>query len=115
MLVRCILAALGMGFLALPALAEEVAPVLEVHDRQFVPQELVLPAGVKLKLVVRNQDGMPLEFESYDMSREVVIAGHSENAIYVGPLQPGRYRFFNDFNHAMQGTIVVRPADGKGQ
>jgi hypothetical protein len=87
--------------------------LLSIHDKQFEPKLLNLPAGVKLKLVIRNLDGLPAEFESSDLSREIVVPGHGEVTIYVGPLDPGSYQFFNDFNHEMQGTIVVAPAAKK--
>ena len=69
----------------------------------------MLPAGVRVRLVLRNQDAMPAEFESYDLSREVIVPGNKEVAIYVGPLEAGNYQFFNDFNHQMKGAIVAKP------
>lgn len=96
-----------------PAFAADPAPVLSIHDSRFEPKLLALPSGVKLKLVIRNLDGLPAEFESSDLSREVVVPGHGEVTIYVGPLDPGNYRFFNDFNHEMQGTMVAAPAAKK--
>lgn len=94
------------------ALAAEEPPLLTMHNKQFEPQQLEVPGGVKVKLVVRNQDAMPAEFESYDLSREVMVPAHGEIEVYVGPLEPGRYEFFNDFNHDMQGVVVVKPANG---
>lgn len=93
------------------ALAAVEAPtVLTIRDGKFEPNQLALPSGVKLKLVVRNMDPIPAEFESYDLSREVVVPGHGETTIYIGPMDPGSYQFFNDFNHEMQGSIVAKPA-----
>jgi hypothetical protein len=99
------------GLLTVPglAIATDSGPVLVVHDKQFEPKELDLPPGVRVKLVIRNQDSLPLEFESYDLSREIVLKGHGEGEIYIGPLKPGEYKFFNDFDHEMQGVIVVKP------
>jgi len=94
------------------AFAAGEPPVLLMQNKQFVPKQLELPSGVKIKLVVRNQDAMPAEFESYDLSREVMVPAHGEIEVYVGPLEPGRYEFFNDFNHDMQGVVVVKPANG---
>lgn len=111
MSVRCAMAVLMMWMSAVPALADATAPVLAIRGKQFEPNQLVLPAGVKLKLVLRNLDDLPMEFESYDLSREVMVPGHGEVAIYIGPLQAGSYRFFNDFDHDVQGTVVV-PAQG---
>ena len=36
--------------------------------------------------------------------------GMAKSTIFIGPLDPGSYQFFNDFNHDMQGTIVAKPA-----
>jgi len=94
-------------------LAAEIPQLLTMHNKQFEPKQLEVPSGVKVKLVVRNLDAIPAEFESYDLSREIVVPGHSEIEVYVGPLEPGRYEFFNDFNHDMQGAVVAKPAAGK--
>jgi hypothetical protein len=95
-------------------IAADAPLLLSIHDSQFEPRQLTIPSGVKLKLVIRNQDGLPAEFESTDLSREIVVPGHGEATIYIGPLDPGSYQFFNDFNRQMQGTIVAVPAAGKG-
>lgn len=89
------------------AYAEPPTVQLVIKDRVFTVQELTLPADTKVKLVVQNQDSIPAEFESYDLSREVVVPGHSSIVVYIAPLAPGRYNFFNDFNHAAQGWVVV--------
>ncbi len=109
MRVRFLFCAFFAGAFALSgnASAADSPPVLVLHNNQFEPRELALPEGVKTKLIVRNLDNMPAEFESFDLSREVVIAGHGEATIYVGPLEAGNYKFFNDFNPAMQGAITV--------
>jgi hypothetical protein len=94
--------------------ADEPTASLVVDHQKFVPAQLSIPAASKTKVVIRNQDAMPIEFESYDLSREIVVPGHGEVTIYVGPLDAGSYRFFNDFDHDMQGAIIVKPAAGKG-
>ncbi len=92
------------------ALAAESLPLmLVVHDNRFEPEQLTLPTGVKLKLLIRNLDTNPIEFESFDLSREIIVPGHGEVTIYVGPLEPGSYQFFNDFNHEMRGSIMAKP------
>jgi hypothetical protein len=112
---RLLLTYILAGIFTIPdfAFAADPLPVLAIHDNQFEPKQLSVPAGVKVKLVIRNLDGLPAEFESYDLSREVVVPGHGEVAIFIGPLDPGSYQFFNDFNHEMHGTIVVKPAGNK--
>ncbi|MHB8423947.1 MAG: cupredoxin domain-containing protein [Gammaproteobacteria bacterium] len=104
------------GVLALNAavFADTLTAKLAIQNRRFTPQNLTLPAGTKVKLIIHNQDVIPAEFESYDLSREIVVPGHSQVTVYIGPLNPGRYNFFNDFNHAAQGWVVVTPTTGKG-
>lgn len=103
-----ILALAGALVGAPPALAADpVTFRLAISNGQFVPKELRLPEGAKVKLLIRNDDGLPAEFESYDLSREIVVPQHAQVTTYVGPLKPGRYRFFNDFNPAMQGEVLV--------
>ena len=86
---------------------------LTIKDNLFQPSQLAIPAGKKVKLLIRNQDGLPVEFESSDLSREVIVPGHGEVTIYLGPIDSGSYQFFNDFNHNMQGSIVVNTVSGK--
>ena len=102
------LALLSLLAVGATAYATELSTAhLTIKDRMFTVQELALPANTKVKLVVENQDNIPAEFESYDLSREVVVPGHSSIVVFIGPLSPGRYNFFNDFNHAAQGWVVV--------
>jgi plastocyanin len=71
---------------------------LTIKDHRFTPEEIRVPAGQKIKLVVHNQDSTPEEFESDDFRREKIIAGNSSATIFVGPLEPGKYHFFGEFN-----------------
>jgi hypothetical protein len=99
--------------LLLPIAAHADDYILTIKDHKFQPAELTIPSDAKIKLKVENQDGIPVEFESTDLSREVIVPGHGEVTIYVGPLKPGNYQFFNDFNRDMRGTIVAKPAVDK--
>jgi hypothetical protein len=103
---------LGTGLLALASVAHADAPSLPVSikDQGFVPQEISVPAGTKVLLVISNLDDLPAEFESYDLSREVVVPAHGQVKIYIGPLDPGRFRFFNDFHPSSEGWVVVGSA-----
>lgn len=80
-----------------------------IRDHRFEPSVLEIPAGQRVKIVVRNLDATPEEFESYELRREKIIAGNSAAVIYVGPLKPGTYAFFGEFNPATaQGRLVVK-------
>lgn len=79
-----------------------------IKDHKFTPDEIRAPAGEKLKLVIHNQDPTPEEFESDDFRREKIIAGNSSATIYVGPLKPGKYHFFGEFNlDQANGYLIV--------
>jgi hypothetical protein len=91
------------------AFAEETGYALVIKDHRFQPAELTVPAGKKIKLTVENRDATPEEFESHELNREKVIAGNGSATIYIGPLDPGRYPFFGEFNEATaQGVIVAK-------
>ena len=82
---------------------------LVIKEHRFQPQELNIPAGKKIKLLIENQDATAEEFESHALNREKLIAGNGTAIIYVGPLQLGRYPFYGEFNEATaQGVLVVR-------
>jgi Cupredoxin-like domain len=95
---------------ALPALAPAVEPLtLVIENHRFEPAELVVPAGQKLKVLIENRDSTPEEFESYTLNREKIIAGKSTAVVWIGPLTPGRYAFFGEFNQkTAQGFIVAK-------
>jgi hypothetical protein len=92
-----------------PALAAEPAPVaISIRDHQFVPAEVPVPVGVKVELTVRNEQSVPAEFESTSLHREKVIAPGGAASVYIGPLQAGRYEFFDDFHPATRGIVVAK-------
>jgi plastocyanin len=97
------------ALLASSAFAEEAQFALAIKEHRFSPEELVVPAGKKVKVVVHNQDATPEEFESHDFNREKVIPGNSKATIYIGPLEPGTYKFFGEFHEkTAQGRVVAK-------
>lgn len=102
--------ALAAVFAAPPARAADPEYRLVIKDHRFTPTELTVPAGRKVKLVVENQDPTPEEFESYSLNREKIVAGNGKIVVFVGPLKPGRYEFFGEFNaKTARGWLVVQP------
>lgn len=98
--------------LAVISLATQAKPPLieiEIKDHLFFPPEVMVPANVKVKLLVINNDPTPEEFESYELNREKVIMGNSKAVIFVGPLKPGKYPFFGEFNpKTAQGIMIAQ-------
>ena len=80
-----------------------------ITEHKFEPAQLNIPAGQKIKLIIDNQDPTAEEFESYELNREKVVAGSKRIIIYLGPLKPGSYKYFGDFNpKTAQGVIVAQ-------
>jgi plastocyanin len=107
--ISLVLFALGAPFFTPVALAADDTYTLTIKDHRFDPDLLEVPAGKKLKLVVKNLDPTPEEFESHDLKREKVIAGKGQATISIGPLKPGTYKFVGEFHEATaQGQIVAK-------
>jgi len=99
----------GVAFTALPARADDPTVRITIKDHKFDPEVVEVPAGVRVTVIVRNEDSTPEEFESNELRREKVIPGGQEGTIYIGPLKPGSYEFFGDFNpKTARGHIVAK-------
>jgi plastocyanin domain-containing protein len=96
--------------LVVAAFAQAAEPeiALVIKNHRFEPSELKVPANQRVKLVVHNQDSTPEEFESHSLNREKVIPGGAKATIFIGPLKPGRYTFFGEYNEkTAQGAVVA--------
>ena len=60
------------------------------------------------RLVVRNGNPTVSEFESTQFHREKVVPPGQEITVFVGPLDPGSYEFFDDFHPDTRGHLVVK-------
>lgn len=108
-MIRTVLLAALLA-LASPGRASDLPEFrLVIKNHRFEPAELAVPAGQKIKLLVENQDATAEEFESYELNREKVVAANATISVFIGPLAPGRYPYFGDFNQATaKGTIVAK-------
>lgn len=93
---------------ALHAHAQSSVFTIVIKDGKFVPNEIVVPAGQKVKLIVRNEEKSTSEFESTDLHREQMVLPGGEIRVYVGPLDPGTYDFFDDFHPADRGRLIAK-------
>lgn len=90
------------------ALAQDTVTLsIVMQNHQFVPAELHAPAGKPIAIRVKNQNDIVSEFESSDLHFEKIVPVGNEATVYVHPLQPGRYNFYDDFHHATQGYLIV--------
>lgn len=96
-------------FCAAQAYAGKPTFTITIEDHLFYPAELEVPANTKVKLLIVNKDPTPEEFESYELNREKVVMGGRKTVIYIGPLKPGVYPFFGEFNMSTaQGKIIAK-------
>ena len=104
-----ILALMAAALAAPASAADPVTMSLTLHNHQFQPGELDVPAGQRIELHVKNADSTPSEFESSQLHREKIVAAGQEIVVPIGPLTPGRYEFYDDFHrNTTRGYIVVR-------
>ena len=87
--------------------ADPPAFELILKDHKFAPAELTVPAGQRIKLTVKNQDTTSAEFESHDFKAEKVVPGSGEVVLFIGPLKPGSYKFFDDFHEKETRGIII--------
>jgi len=98
-------AALALAGLSCVAAAQELTITIKNH--RFEPSELRIPAGKRVTIYVNNEDPTPEEFESISMKVEKIIPGKSKGLVRVGPLAPGRYDFFGDFNQDTARGVLI--------
>ena len=84
-------------------------PVLVFHNHRFEPNRIEVPAHQKFKLFVKNTDDTADEFESTELNREKLVAPGQTITVFLGPLDPGTYKFFGDFHQdTAQGVLVAK-------
>jgi len=110
MMSRTFLAALAALLLAgSSAIAADGELRLTIKDHRFQPERLEVPAGVKFKLLVKNEDSTPEEFESFELNREKVVPPGQEIPIFLGPLDKGEYPYFGDFHKdTAKGVLIAK-------
>lgn len=101
---------LGWGLGNVACAASDAPIKLTIHDDRFMPEALHIPADRRVEIQIHNQRAVPAEFESPSISREKVIPGGMTLSLWVGPLKPGEYDFFDEFNASTKGKLIVTPA-----
>ncbi len=89
------------------ARAAEPETLLVIKNHRFEPAELKVHSDQRVKLVVHNQDSTPEEFESHSLNREKVVPAGARVTVYIGPLKPGRYDFYGEYNEATAKGAVI--------
>jgi len=85
---------------------------LVLQDHVFTPNEIVIPANKKVRIVIDNRDKTAEEFDSFDLNRERVLFGKRQTTIFVGPLPPGRYEYFGEYHpNSARGVVLVEEGE----
>jgi hypothetical protein len=91
-----------------PALAQQASVRLTIKDHKFTPSEPHASANLPLIIIVKNLDSTAAEFESKTLRVEKIVAPGGEITMQIRPLNPGRYRFFDDFHQdETEGELIV--------
>lgn len=101
----------GLGILLPYAAKAEELPAFQLiaQNGRFQPETIVVPAGVRFKIVITNNGPGAEEFESHELRKELVLAPGVTRAVVFAPLKPGEYRFFGEFHpDTARGRIVAR-------
>ncbi len=91
--------------------AKEPLPVfkLKLKNHLFSPMQLIVPAHTKIKLKISNQDKQAEEFDSFDLNREKLLYPGRTSILFIGPLKPGRYEYFGEYNpNIALGSIIAK-------
>ena len=84
--------------LAVQAAAEPPTFTVTLADGRIDPPRLEVPAGTRIKLVLRNAGPGAAEFEGRDVRVEKVLAPDAASFVVLPALEPGTYRFFDEFH-----------------
>jgi hypothetical protein len=102
---------LAVLFMALSAsttlAAEEPVFEIELKDGLITPSRLEVPAKSRFKLIVTNKGQAPAEFESRELRKEVVVASGSKATLVIRTLDPGEYKFFDDFQPGAPAAVLI--------
>jgi heme/copper-type cytochrome/quinol oxidase subunit 2 len=98
----------GALVLSVPVQGQTPAFSISIRDNAFDPPELSVPAGQKIELHITNERAAASEFESAELRREKVVTPGQQVTVFVGPLRPGTYEFFDDFNPQTRGHLIAR-------
>ncbi|MCF8151381.1 MAG: cupredoxin domain-containing protein [Burkholderiaceae bacterium] len=101
---------LGLGWATESPAQTGAAPLptwtITVNDGVFTPKRLVVPAGKRIKFILKNNGPGPLEFENADLHVEKILAANAESFVVV-KLPAGEHLFVDEFNIATGELLIV--------
>lgn len=101
---------LGLGWATQGHAQSAPAPIpvygITVKDGVFTPKRLEVPAGQRIKLMLKNAGRGPLEFENLNLRVEKILTAGAESFVVV-KLPPGEHVFVDEFNIAAGQLLIV--------
>ncbi|CAB1369642.1 cupredoxin domain-containing protein [Denitratisoma oestradiolicum] len=86
---------------------EAVTFAVVIKGGHILPPRLEVPAGRKIRLTVRNEGPGPSEFENLSLRVEKVLAPGASSFLVIHPLQPGSYRFIDEFHPDTSEMLLI--------
>jgi len=91
-----------------PSFADDlITPQLRFDHGAFQPTRLMVRANKPFKMKVTNGSDSAIEFESFELHRERMVAPGETIVVHMPSLAPGSYQFFDDFHHEVPKGIIL--------
>jgi hypothetical protein len=107
LLSRVLMGVALVGLAGGAAAQESITYAVVIKDGHINPARLEVPAGVKIKLTIKNEGPGPCEFENLDLRVEKVLAPGASSFVVVHPLRPGTYKFFDEFHPEHSEMLII--------
>lgn len=107
--LQCCLALLLLSATGAPSYADDAVARVHFENQRFAPQVLNVAAGQPLTIQVENASDETIEFESFKLHREKVVAPGATIIVRLPALSAGTYDFYDDFHQDVpEGAIVAK-------
>lgn len=100
-------AGVALAVLAWAGAARAAQLSVSLSGHVFSPVQIIVPANTPFILRVTSHDATPDEFESADLRVEKILMPGQTIIVHLGPLEPGTYKFFDDFHPETANGIVL--------
>lgn len=99
---------LGLGWATDSHAQASELPTFDIVAKggRLSPERIEVPAGKRIKIVIRNEGPGPIEFESSSLRIEKVLAAGGASFVVLPPLKPGTYAFIDEF-HPETGSMQL--------
>jgi len=99
----------GLAFVLLTQGVRAQEPTFRIvfKDGKIEPIRIEVPASTRIRLELVNEGETPAEFESTELRKEKVLAPGAQTVMVIRTLDPGEYKFFDDFHPDAPPALIV--------